>query len=56
MCNRQLSAVVNHIAIDAVGLWFDSQAGLMGHSFATAATFFWSCGVQALNRGDEPCH
>ena len=35
---------------------FDSRAGQIGHSVATAAMFLRSCVVQALSRGDGSRH
>ena len=50
--NGLLGAVAKNTAEDARDLGFDSRAGQVGR-LTTAATFFWSCVEQALNRGDE---
>ena len=57
--NRSVSVVVNHIAIGAEGLEFNSRAGRIGHGhqrLATAAIFLRSCVAAARRRGNEPSH
>ena len=45
---------VEHIAIGAEGLGFDSKGGLSGHRVATAVTFLRSCVAMALSCGHGP--
>ena len=52
--DRPANVAVKDIAIDVVGLGFDSQAGLTGHSVDLAAMFVRSCIAPALSRGDRP--
>ena len=47
---------VQDISIGVEGLGFDSRAGQIGHSAATAAAFLWSSKTQAVRRGDESRH
>ena len=44
------------IAIGAEDLGFNSRAGCIGRSVATAAMFLRSCVTQVLNRGDGSRH
>ena len=46
----------NYIAIGAGGPGFDSRAGQLGRSVATAAAFLRSSVAQALGRGEGPRH
>ena len=59
--NRPIGVVVQHIAVSAGGVRFDSRADQIGHSAVTAvtttttaATFLRSCFVLVLSCGDGP--
>ena len=54
---RWANLLVEGTVNDMENMGFDSWAGHIGHIVAIAATFFRSCGVRVLRRGDDrSCH